>query len=74
MRWRLAGDNLERVWVVLDRDIDSEPRVQRVLDNVRGLQLRYLDEEAVWHEEWPPFDFGRGSRRMPPNACRSPWS
>ena len=28
--------------------------------------LRYLDEEAVWHEEWPPFDFGRGS---PENAA-----
>ncbi|MCQ4253888.1 type II secretion system minor pseudopilin GspJ [Stutzerimonas stutzeri] len=62
VRWRLAGQNLERVyWVVLDRDVDSEPRVQRVLENVQGLQLRYLDEEAVWHEEWPPFDFGRGS-------------
>ncbi len=62
VRWRLAGQNLERVyWVVLDRDVDSEPHVQRVLENVQGLQLRYLDEEAVWHEEWPPFDFGRGS-------------
>ncbi len=67
VRWRLAGDNLERVyWVVLDRDLDSEPRVQRVLEDVQGLQLRYLDEEAVWHEEWPPFDFGRGS---PENAA-----
>ena len=67
VRWRLAGDKLERVyWVVLDRDLDSEPRVQRVLEDVQGLQLRYLDEEAVWHEEWPPFDFGRGS---PENAA-----
>jgi len=63
VRWRLAGQNLERVyWVVLDRDVDSEPRVQRVLENVQGLQLRYLDEDAVWHEEWPPFDFGRGGQ------------
>ena len=67
VRWRLAGQHLERVyWVVLDRDLDSEPRVQRVLEDVQGLQLRYLDEEAVWHEEWPPFDFGRGS---PENAA-----
>jgi general secretion pathway protein J len=63
VRWRLAGSNLERVyWVVLDRDVDSEPRVQRVLENVQGLQLRYLDEDAVWHEEWPPFDFARGGQ------------
>ena len=71
VRWRLAGDTLERVyWVVLDRDVDSEPRVQPVLDNVQALRLRYLDAENTWHEEWPPFDFGRGNpeeqaRRLP---------
>src|SRR3546814_128623 len=38
VRWRLAGDNLERVyWVVLDRDLDSEPRVQRVLEDVQEI-------------------------------------
>lgn len=69
--WHLAGDTLERqYWTVLDRDVDSEPRVQRVLDKVTGLRLRYLDAENRWHEEWPPFDFGRGNpaeeaRRMP---------
>jgi general secretion pathway protein J len=71
VRWRLAGTNLERLyWVVLDRDLDSEPRVQRVLEDVIELRLRYLDAENSWHEEWPPFDFGRGdpqeqARRMP---------
>lgn len=71
VRWRLSGDNLERLyWVVLDRDIDSQPRVQQVLDNVIELRLRYLDAENSWHEEWPPFDFGRGdpeeqARRLP---------
>ncbi len=71
VRWRLAGDRLERLyWVVLDRDVDSEPRVQPVLDNVLALRLRYLDAENAWHEEWPPFEFGRGdpdeqARRLP---------
>ena len=71
VRWRLAGDTLERVyWVVLDRDVDSEARVQPVLDNVQALRLRYLDAENTWHEEWPPFEFGRGNpeeqaRRLP---------
>jgi general secretion pathway protein J len=60
VRWRLAGDNLERLyWVVLDRDIESQPRVQRVLEGVSEWRLRYLDSEKVWHEEWPPFAFGR---------------
>lgn len=71
VRWRLAGDSLERLyWVVLDRDVDSQPRVQRVLDEVSALRLRYLDRESGWHEEWPPFEFGRSdpeqqARRLP---------
>ncbi|NKQ09295.1 type II secretion system minor pseudopilin GspJ [Pseudomonas sp. SST3] len=71
VRWRLAGDTLERLyWIVLDRDLDSEPRVQQVLDDVIELRLRYLDAENSWHEEWPPFEFGRGdpeeqARRLP---------
>lgn len=71
VRWRLNGESLERLyWLVLDRDLDSEPRVQRVLDDVTALRLRYLDAENSWHEEWPPFDFGRGNpeeqaRRLP---------
>lgn len=71
VRWRLNDGSLERLyWLVLDRDLDSEPRVQRVLDDVTELRLRYLDAENSWHEEWPPFDFGRGNpeeqaRRLP---------
>lgn len=71
VRWRLAGDHLERLyWVVLDRDVDSAPRMQRVLDGVLELRLRYLDQERAWHEEWPPFDPVRGNpeaqaQRMP---------
>lgn len=60
VRWRLSGDNLERLyWVVLDRDIESQPRVQRVLQGISEWRLRYLDGDNVWHEEWPPFSFGR---------------
>jgi len=71
VRWQLAGDTLERLyWVVLDRDLDSEPRVQKVLDDVSALRVRYLDTNGSWQEEWPPFEFGRGdpdeqARRMP---------
>ena len=61
VRWRLADDQLERLyWVVLDRDIDSEPRFQKVLDGVLELRLRYMNDEREWHEEWPPFDPVRG--------------
>ena len=71
VRWRLTDDTLERLyWVVLDRDIESQPRVQRVLPGVTEWRLRYLDSDRAWHEEWPPFTFGRSdpeqqARRLP---------
>nr|WP_217475536.1 type II secretion system minor pseudopilin GspJ [Stutzerimonas stutzeri] len=71
VRWQLAGNTLERLyWIVLDRDLDSQPRVQKVLDDVTALRVRYLDTNGSWQEEWPPFEFGRGdpdeqARRMP---------
>ncbi|HLD65025.1 MAG TPA: type II secretion system minor pseudopilin GspJ [Pseudomonas sp.] len=55
VRWRLAGETLERVyWVVLDRAVDSEPRVQKVLSGVESLAVRYLDPEGNWQTDWPP--------------------
>lgn len=71
VQWRLSGDRLERLyWVVLDRDVNSEARVQAALEGVSEWRLRYLDETGQWHDEWPPFEFGRGdptmtARRLP---------
>lgn len=55
VRWRLAGSTLERVyWSVLDQAVDSPPRVQRVLEGVSSVELRYLDDKGQWQEQWPP--------------------
>ncbi|MBB3103241.1 type II secretion system minor pseudopilin GspJ [Azomonas macrocytogenes] len=60
VRWRLSDQHLERLyWVVLDREVDSQPRIQRLLDGVLDMQLRYQDENATWHQEWPPYDRAR---------------
>ncbi|MES2817680.1 MAG: type II secretion system minor pseudopilin GspJ [Pseudomonadota bacterium] len=68
VRWRLDGERLERLyWVVLDRAVDSEPRVQKVLNGVTSLQLRYLDEEGAWLDDWPPqqnSDPGEGEAQL----------
>lgn len=55
VRWRLNGEVLERLyWSVLDQAVDSEPRVQRVLEQVSDLELRYLDRNGEWQQDWPP--------------------
>ncbi|MGH8355671.1 MAG: type II secretion system minor pseudopilin GspJ, partial [Pseudomonas sp.] len=57
--------SLERVyWVVLDQAVDSQPRVQRVLEGVTALELRFLDKDGQWHNQWPP-DPEQQPRRLP---------
>lgn len=55
VRWRLSGKRLERVyWTVLDQAVDSQPRVQSMLEGVVSLAFRYMNEEGEWLEQWPP--------------------
>lgn len=55
VRWELSGERWQRrYWTVLDQAQDSQPQVQQALEGVLAFQLRYLDEEDVWHDSWPP--------------------
>lgn len=55
VRYVLDQDRLLRFsWQVLDRAQDSEPVEQRLLEEVRELRVRLLDENNEWHEQWPP--------------------
>jgi len=55
VRWQRSGEQWQRqYWAVLDQAQDSQPQVQQALDGVTALELRYLDEQGVWHEAWPP--------------------
>jgi general secretion pathway protein J len=59
VRWQLTGSTLERqYWTVLDQAVDSAPRPQEVLTEVRNLQLRYLDDDGTWLSDWPPSEAG----------------
>ena len=40
-------------WSVLDRAQDSEPLKQPLIEDVERLQLRYLESNDVWKEQWP---------------------
>lgn len=55
VRWQRSGEQWQRLyWTVLDQAQDSQPQVQRALEGVIGLQLRYQDGKSVWHDAWPP--------------------
>lgn len=41
-------------WPMLDRAQGSEPYEVVLLEQVRGMQLRFLDEGREWQEQWPP--------------------
>lgn len=44
-------------WRVLDRAQDSHPIKMDLLIDVNTFQLRYLDENLQWHEQWGTDDF-----------------
>lgn len=52
--YKLDEDRLIRIyWSHVDR-ADEERRVERVLiDNIESLQLRFLNEQEEWTEDWP---------------------
>lgn len=55
VRWQLSGEQWQRqYWTVLDQAQDSQPQVQKALEGVTALQLRYLDEQGAWQTNWPP--------------------
>jgi general secretion pathway protein J len=44
---------LRQLWPVLDRSLDSEPYEALLLDKVKGIDLRFLDENKQWQTQWP---------------------
>jgi general secretion pathway protein J len=52
--YHLEDKNLWRsYWQMLDRAQDSRPLQVDLLSNVTEFQLRYLDNNLQWHEQWP---------------------
>lgn len=53
--YRLENDKLRRdYWVVLDRTLAGEPTSAVLIDKVRSVNLRFMDGNQSWHEQWPP--------------------
>lgn len=52
--YELEGDALYRYyWQVMDRAQDSEAVRQKVLDQLAGVEIRFLDENNEWSDQWP---------------------
>jgi general secretion pathway protein J len=56
----IEEESLQRYsWTVLDRAQESIPDKVLLLDGVREMRLRYLDDAGEWHEQWPPAGLGQ---------------
>jgi general secretion pathway protein J len=59
------GELTRYAWPVLDRAQDSEPVEQVLAADITDLQVRYLDEQNRWQEQWPKEQRG-GNPEEPP--------
>jgi general secretion pathway protein J len=60
--YRFDDEKLVRLqWPQLDRAQNTEPKQTTLLDNLENITLRFLDEKAEWHEQWPPLNTTSGS-------------
>jgi general secretion pathway protein J len=56
--YRLEDKKLVReYWVVLDRMLAGEPQSAVLLDRVTRMELRFMDPNRTWHEQWPPLGY-----------------
>jgi len=55
--YKLDDGKLKRLnWKHLDRAQHSEPHETVLMDDVDSMELRYLDSNNQWHQEWPPLN------------------
>jgi general secretion pathway protein J len=52
--YRLVDKKLLRDrWPVMDRLLTNEPQTTTLLDRVKGIKLRFMDQNRTWQEQWP---------------------
>ncbi len=59
--YKLEDETLWRLyWSVLDRAQDTSFKKMNLLNEIKEIQLRYLDEGLRWHKQWPLANFNAG--------------
>jgi general secretion pathway protein J len=68
--YRLMDNKLERAyWTALDRTLSTEPTSAVMLDKVRAVSFRFMDQNQTWHDQWPPLGYsGADAARLRPIA------
>lgn len=52
--WEYTGSELRRhYWPLVDRGQEDNGRDLLLLEKVNRLQIRFLDSERTWHDQWP---------------------
>lgn len=68
--YRLQENKLQRAyWNALDRTLTAEPTSAVLLDKVRSVAFRFMDQNQSWHTQWPPLGYsGPDAARLRPIA------
>lgn len=60
--YRFQDNTLRRdYWTMLDRTLTSQPVSAVMLDRVRSVKIRFMDNTRNWQEQWPPLNAGIGA-------------
>lgn len=59
--YQLDDEKLVRLqWPQLDRAQGVDARQTVLLDNIDSITIRFLDQDAEWHDQWPPLNAAVG--------------
>ncbi len=54
--WLLQDNGLyRRYWTVLDGAQEGDGLEAKMLEKLENIEFRFLDDQAHWHNEWPPY-------------------
>ncbi len=66
VNYEFTGDELHRrYWGMLDVAQDAEGRDQLLVSDVVDFQVRFMDENGNWEEDWPPADAAQEASGSP---------
>ena len=67
--YKLDEDKLIRMsWPYVDRALDDQVIETLLMDNLKDVQLRFLDDSKSWHDSWPKTNANPSATTSQPRA------